>query len=430
MPAANSFPGRSVWKNFFDLGIFQAAGMLLQLIIIPIISTKYTLDIFGQVALSTSLAVVFGNLVSYGTHQTAIKAVAVSGLDQRRLSVIFSEVIFLRMLVFFILISLITFSFFLLTFIQPDLKLFGFDFKTLLLLFLSILPFIFSEVINPLFLLNGIEKIHWLSWGGLIPRIISFLLIFSITLNFTVTAYLNLFLNLPLLFFYIILIVFLFRRFRLTIMAPSVSRIRTMLSENFYIFFNGSSVSLQQTIFMVTIAETTSPNALGAYGIIDKLLGATRQIVSAFSLSIYPSAAKLYKENVASWLSFRWVIQKGYFITFAVTGLVIYSFAPQFTLLFAGSGNDMTTLFFRIFSFAPLMLALNANNVLDRLLSDSYRELFQIAVLILIFTIFFSVILSIYFNESALGWYPIVIESFCLVLYTIYPHKKSDHAIK
>lgn len=419
---------KTVWKNFINLGVFQVAGMLLQLIIIPIISTGYGLAVFGQVALSASIAVILGNLVNYSTNQTSVKEISLAGLDQNKLSLILSEVLFLRLVVFLIL-TVVVISGILIVFSFSALS-FGLDAGTLFLLFLSILPFVLADVISPLFLLNGIEKIHWISWGSLLPRVASFLLIFFIPLNKFITPLLNIFLTLPLLLFYIILGLFLFRRLSLKITQPSVWRIKKLLFDNFFVVFNGSSVYLQQTIFMITVAGTASQQVLGAYGIIDKLLGAIRQIISSFSLSVFPGAARLFQESRPLWLKYRSIIQYGYATVFLIAGIVIYFFASEFSLLFAGFYDDTTILFFRLFSVAPLLMALNANNVLDLLLTKSYPQLFQISILILFFTFVTCSCLSILFDDSALGLYPLIMESICLILYSIFPRNNSAHAIK
>jgi hypothetical protein len=46
----------NIFKNFLNIGIFQFAGMLLQLLAIPLITRKYGLEIFGEIALTTSVA--------------------------------------------------------------------------------------------------------------------------------------------------------------------------------------------------------------------------------------------------------------------------------------------------------------------------------------------------------------------------------------
>jgi O-antigen/teichoic acid export membrane protein len=179
-------------------------------------------------------------------------------------------------------------------------------------LWLSITPLIFSELINPLYFLIGIEKIHWISWGNLCARLISLLFIFSVYLENSISVYLNLFVGIPLLLFYFIVTIFVILKSKINLFAPVYQSLKSDLKNNFFVTFNGNSALMQQSIFLFFVAGLTNPLLLGAYGIIDKLLSATRQIVSSFSLSIYPRAAELYNQEKNQWRSFRRKIQQSY----------------------------------------------------------------------------------------------------------------------
>ena len=87
-----------ILHNFFNLGIFQATGILLQFLLIPIISRKYGLEVFGQVALVTSFATFVGGVINYGTNQTGIKDVANHLTDKEHLSNLFYKILFFRII--------------------------------------------------------------------------------------------------------------------------------------------------------------------------------------------------------------------------------------------------------------------------------------------------------------------------------------------
>ena len=82
-----------ILQNFFNLGIFQAASIALQLLVIPIITRKYGIATFGQVALAASFANFISNFSNYGTSQTAIKDVAANTDDKNYLSKLFYKIL-------------------------------------------------------------------------------------------------------------------------------------------------------------------------------------------------------------------------------------------------------------------------------------------------------------------------------------------------
>jgi hypothetical protein len=74
----------------------------------------------------------------------------------------------------------------------------------------------------------------------------------------------------------------------------------------------------------------------------------------------------------------------------------------------------------RLFSLVPLVIALNANNVLTLLLQNKYAALFYISVLILVATALLSVCIIFTRNTTLVGWYPLFIETICLCIYTYF----------
>jgi O-antigen/teichoic acid export membrane protein len=405
----------NILKNFLNIGIFQFAGMLLQLLAIPLITRKYGLEIFGEIALTTSVAYLLGNFVNYGTNQTAIKDVAIAKSNSTELSKIFSKVFWLRFVVFLIIIVMTT----MITMTTQ---------KKGLLLWLSITPLIFSELINPLYFLIGIEKIHWISWGNLCTRLLSLLLIFSVPLHNNTAIYLNLFVGVPLFLFYFIVTLYVIIKSKLKFLAPDHGSLTSDLKNNFFVTFNGNSALMQQSIFLFFVAGLSNPLLLGAYGIIDKLLSATRQIVSSFSLSIYPRAAELYHKEKLQWRLFRKKIQQSYALVFLIAGIFIYACAHPITNILTSDQNQYSIGFVQLFALAPLFLSLNANNVIDLLLGNKYKEMFYISLMVLFATLFLSYTLTRFNHAMSIGLYPVLIEGTCFLIYTAFIRKLNLHA--
>jgi O-antigen/teichoic acid export membrane protein len=404
-----------IFKNFLNIGVFQLAGMLMQLLSVPVIIRKYGLEVFGQIALATSMAYLLGNIVNYGTNQSCVKDISVNRNDPKLLSIIFSEAFILRLFVF-LTITTIT------TIITVETNLIP------ILLMLSVLPIILSEVVNPLYFLIGIEKIQWISWGALFARLTSFLLILFVFVKNNQANFLNLFVGLPILIFYSFLFFFIIVKFNLRLSLQSKRVLKNHLINNFYVTFNGSIGMLQQSIFLFFVAGSFNSTILGAYGLVDKLLNAIRQIVSAFSSAIYPKAAILFHEGVSQWLRFRRNIQLINLIGSIIMGLILYFNSSLIVRLIANGSSEDGVMFVRLLSFAPIFLALNANNLLDLLLMEKFKLMFHISIVILISTFLISYILSMRSINISIGWYPFLIEATCFTVYSLVIKKNNFHA--
>lgn len=404
-----------VLKNIFNIGIFQGAGMLLQFLSVPVIIRKYGLEVFGQIALATSIAYLLGNIVNYGTNQTCIKDISVNRNDFKILSKISSQVFMLRLFIFLIIITITTI-------ITIETKLIAFP------LMLSIFPIIFSEVVNPLYFLIGTEKIQWISWGALFTRLTSFLLILLVFVKNNQSNILNLFVGIPLLIFYSFLFLYIIIKFNLRLSLQSKQMLKNQLVNNFYITFNGSTGLLQQSIFLFFVAGSFNSTILGAYGLVDKLLTAIRQIISAFSSAIYPKAAILFHEGVSHWLRFRRIIQLINLIGSIIMGLILFFNSSTIVRFITNESSDNAVIFVRLLSFAPIFLALNANNVLDLLLMEKFKLMFHSSIVILISTLMISYILSMRSVNVSIGWYPLLIEATCFTIYSLVIKKNNLHA--
>ncbi len=404
-----------IFKNFFNIGIFHGANMLLQLLSVPVIIRKYGLEVFGQIALATSMAFLLGNIVNYGTNQTAVKDISINRNNQDILSKKISEVFALRLFVFLIITTITTI-------ITVETKLIAIS------LLLSILPIILSEVVNPLYFLIGTEKIQWISWGALFARLTSFLLILFVFVNNNQAYILILFVGLPLLILYSFLFLNLIIKFNLRLSLHSIRGLKDQLMNNFYVTFNGSIGMLQQSIFLFFVAGTFNPSILGAYGLVDKILNAFRQLVSAFSSAIYPRAAVLFNTGKSNWLKFRKNIQIVYLLCSVFIGIVLFIFPNQLVKLISKDVNVYAVEFTRLLSFAFVFLSLNANNIIYLLLAEKFRIMFYISIAILFSTLFISYILSKDYIQLSIGWYPILIEATCFFIYSFAIKKLKLHA--
>ena len=404
-----------ILQNFFNLGIFQASGIALQLLVIPIITRKYGIATFGQVALAASFAAFIASVTNYGTSQTGIKEVAGNSDDTIFLSKLFYKILIFRLIASAIFFPMLV----LMLFLHPTLSIW---------VWMGAIPLLLAEIVNPLYFLIGKEKIQWISWGNIGVKVLVLVLIILIPLHNQEAAWINGILGIPIVIYYVFICLFIHHKESLQVIIPSRESLMQLGRENFYVMFNSTSVSLQQSVFLFTVAFYVSANTLGMYALIDKLLGVFRLLISSFSNAVYPQAARLFQQSPRDWFQFKNFLQKMYAILFVIMALAIFFGAKLIVLLITKKDDPATEMFVQMFSLAPLLMALNANNVLTLLLEKRHRTLFIISMLILAITFLISYLFVQFTDHQALGWYPVVIESCCLLIYMVFTNKKSLHA--
>ena len=404
-----------ILQNFFNLGIFQASGIALQLLVIPLITRKYGIATFGQVALAASFAAFIASVTNYGTSQTAIKEVAGNADDTIFLSKLFYKILIFRLFASVIFFPVLV----LMLFLHPTLSIW---------VWVGAIPLLLAEIVNPLYFLIGKEKIQWISWGNIGVKVLVLALIILIPLHSQQAAWINGILGMPIVLYYVFICLYIHHKESLQVILPSRESLMQLARENFYIMFNSTAVFLQQSVFLFTVANYVSANTLGMYALIDKLLGVFRQLISSFSNAVYPQAARLFQQAPSNWFQFKKTLQKMYAILFGIMAVAIFLGAKLIVVLITKKDDPATEMFVQMFSLAPLLMALNANNVLTLLLEKRHRTLFIISMLILAITFLSSYLLVQFTDHQALGWYPVVIESCCLLIYMVFTNKKSLHA--
>ena len=212
-------------------------------------------------------------------------------------------------------------------------------------------------------------------------------------MNSQSALWINFTMGMPMVIYYLMVSAYIHKKENLHTRIPSKGSLIHLAKENFYIMFNGSAVSLQQSVFLFTISNYISATTLGSYALIDKLLGAFRQVIASFSTAVYPQASKLFNQSPENWFKFKNYLQKVYFIVFGIAAILIFFNAKFIVLLITKNEDPITELFVQMFSLSPMLLALNANTFLTFLLEKKYRQLFVISMLILGATFLISFIL-------------------------------------
>jgi O-antigen/teichoic acid export membrane protein len=169
---------------------------------------------------------------------------------------------------------------------------------------------------------------------------------------------------------------------------------------------------------------------LGAYAFCDKIIWAFRLLLISFSSAVYPRCTILYHEENNKWKSFKKNINLAFCIVFTCSA-IIFLIAPSFIVtLFTGEENSLGIAYARTIAFVPLIIALNSLNLLELLIRNDYVSIFRISLVILAFSVLVSFLFLQLNNPLYFAYYPLVIESLCLILYIFYLRNNTDDRIK
>lgn len=341
--------------------------------------------------------------MNYGTSQSGVKDVVMNKDEPQNLSSVFYNTLLLRIIIF------ITFLF--------VFSLLGLGYLPNYNFYFVSIPIILSEVLNPMFLYLGIEKLLLYNISNLIAKlfiIISIMFLISgtedaIWVNFIIGS-----INTAI---YLFLVIFGIIKYRLTFKFFNKSEILKLLISNFYLVGNNISVQLQQSLMVFSINLWGDPMWLGTYSICDKIIGSVKMMISYISYSIYPKAAFLFKEDINHFTLFKNRIKKILAISFLILSIGIMVFAGPIIHLLNGEPNSSAETLLHIMAFLPTVAALNSFNVLELLIRNQNIFIFRIAMILLILSVGISLVIVVWGNLFWFGAYTLLIEISALLMY-------------
>ena len=388
--------------------MLNVSNALFQLLVIPILIHYATPIKLGVYFIALSFGVLASILVNFGTSQTAVVELRRANTENDK-AVICAETFAIRFypLCIAVLVTLCIAA-------SSEKGIY----------YLAILPILFAEFFNPQFYLIAEYKINRYSVLNLMIRILALGIIYFFRNNELLIFIALLVSGLGILLLNMLFLKQVFITTQVISIWPKFKRILTLTKTHTLIVGNGITVHLQQSLFLFAMPAFASPIFLSAYGLIDKLISSCRMMVNAYSAAVMPKAAGEHLQGNAQWRRLK--KQQNTILAFAciVAGLVTYC-CPQFILsiLLLGKSNVDTAFMIeairllQLIAIVPLLIALNVLNVAELILDQKFKSYFGAGLIVLFIAALFILFLYLGLPNYTLGYYPMIIEGACLIIY-------------
>ncbi len=388
--------------------MLNISNAVFQLLVFPILIHYATPMKLGVYFIALSFGVLASILVNFGSSQTAVVELQRASTDNEK-AMISAETLAVRFYPLWIavIISLGVAA-------VSDNAIY----------YLAILPMLFAELINPQFYLIAQYKINKYSILNMVIRALVLALIYIFRHNDQLifialfSSGLGMFL-LNALFFKVA-----FPAANLFSLWPNFKRILALIKTHALIVGNGITVHLQQSLFLFALPTFASPIFLSAYGLIDKLISSCRMLVNAYSAAVMPKAAGEHLQGNEQWRTLKKQQNSILALACIAAGFVLYFF-PEFilSLLLLGKSNVdpsfmlEATRLLKLIALVPLLIALNVFNVAELILDKKFKSYFGAGLIVLLIAALFILFLYLGLPKYTLGYYPMIIEGACLVIY-------------
>jgi O-antigen/teichoic acid export membrane protein len=395
-------------SQFAALLMLNISNAVFQLLVIPILIHYATPIKLGVYFIALSFGVLASILVNFGSSQTAVVELQRANTDDEK-AMISAETLAVRFYPLWIAV-IITLS---IAAVSEN----G-------IYFVAILPMLFAEFINPQFYLIAQYKVNKYSILNMIVRALVLGLIYFFRNNDQLIFIALLSSGVGMFFLNALFFKVAFPAANLFSLWPKFKRILALIKTHALIVGNGITVHLQQSLFLFALPAFASPIFLSAYGLIDKLISSCRMMVNAYSAAVMPKAAGEHLQGNEQWRTLKKQQNSILALACIAAGFVLYFF-PHFilSLLLLGKSNVdpafmlEATRLLKLIAVVPLLIALNVFNVAELILDKKFKSYFGAGLIVLLIAALFILFLYLGLPNDTLGYYPMIIEGACLVIY-------------
>lgn len=393
---------RLLLQNFSYLSALSTFNMLVPILTYPYLIRVLGKDIYGLVIYSQVIVSYLLILVNFGFETSATKDVSIHREDKKKLSEIFSSVIIIKTVLF--LISIVI----LLAFI-PLIPLIN---SHKLLIWLSMWICLY-DVLFPVWLFQGLEKMKYITWLTLISRSLFISLIFFLVKSPSDYLMIPIINGIGGMIAGVLAIAIVLRKERLTFYFPSIQIIIGFFRNSVDYFISNISAKIYVFSNKFIIGTFLGMTNLAYYDLADKIIALFRNVpMEVVRNTLYPRIAKT--KNMA--IVRKTTVVMTLFAVFSV--IVINIFAPQIIVLFGGTEMLPSLSIVRIFSLIIIADHVQHYYMTVGLWSLGYSWLFRnmmVISLLLFITLYFLIWIFGLLNIYTVTIIPIIIDLYLII---------------
>jgi PST family polysaccharide transporter len=331
-----------VLRNFSALFVLQTSTYLIPLILVPYLIRTVGLELFGTLMFAMAFVIVARICVSYGFDLTATRQVAAGDRHSPdRLSELLVDVTAARLVIWAACFAVLTG----LSFFVGQLA----DIRLLLVVALFIL---LGEVLFPVWLFQGMERMGTIMFLRLGSKLVTLVLTFALVkgpedLLLVPALEASTSLAAGLIAFAVAR-----RRFSLLLVRPHLARIRQQFRDGAHIFISTFAVQFYTTVNMIALGLLVGPAAVGAYSLAEKIYSALRGLLGPFIQAIFPVMARMHGTSQFEFNQYYRNVLIYLLPVLGGVGIALFAAAGPLVKLASGSEGDQAVRALQVFAIA------------------------------------------------------------------------------
>lgn len=304
--------------NMTSLFVLQVANYLLPLITVPYLVRVLGPDRLGLITFAQAFVQYFVVLTDYGFNLSATREIAIHRENVRKVSEIFSSVLFIKavlMIIGFALMAAIVFT-------VPKFRLEW----SLYFLVYFIVP---GNVLFPVWFFQGMERMKYITMLNIVARSFMVLAIFIFVNNvddYLIAAGLQ---ASSMILTGLLGLLVAPKIVPITLVCPTKKQLKSILGEGWHIFISTVAINLYTSSNVFILGLLTNNVLVGYFSAADKIIRAVQGLLGPVSQAVYPHISALAAKSSESALFFiRRIIKLQGLGAFIVSTLIILLAEP------------------------------------------------------------------------------------------------------
>ena len=390
-------------------GIGQLFNLVTPLLVVPYLVLQCGVANYGKISIGMAIAFFLMVFIDYGTDISAVKEMAVHRDHPEKRNAIFATTLGTKA-VLFVLTTLI---------FMGVVVLFPFFNQERVLFFLGI-PILFGQLLNPTWLLQGLEDFTRITLMTIGSKLVYLLLIFGCIQSPSDYIYVNLFWGIANIMAYGIILIYCFKKYHFSWKDFQKNNIKTLLKNNFSLFTSQIFVSLQMYSPVVLLGYFGSSFLAGQFRIVEQIIVIFKTYILLFFNFVYPRVCYLIETNTREAMRY-WKSFNGMNFCFIAGSMAfLYLFSEWVVSFFTKSSIYKTADLLQWGIWVPLLMALSIP-LKQLLLGYGMQRVYTRTTMILV--VFSTLLIAIsipFFQIRGVFWVLIATEMMTIILFSWY----------
>lgn len=316
-------------ESFLSLSVLNAINLILPLITLPYLVKTVGLSNYGAYSIVYTTILTVLSISSYGFNYSTTKQIAQNKDNLNRVQVIFFSTIYARVIISIpaVILGLI--------FITYSYK------SEYILMYIGGLGIIIGDIINPVWLFQGYEKMRYMTFANLTCKILFTVLIFMFVTSKDDYVFITFWNSAGFIAAGLLSLLISFRIFNLKIIKVPFREIFFQIKEGWSIFLSTIFMNVYRNMNVLLLGLFVSEASVGVYSTAEKVIKAIQSATTPISNALFPYLSSSFKDKSAKECSIRILsINKKVSIILIFVSLLSIAFSGFINSCFFGNTDE------------------------------------------------------------------------------------------